>query len=181
MWFIRSPNIELTPLQLCVRICFFTVLKLIIMTKPKKKTRSNLPKISNYIGGPSELLPNEVPTLRDCLKKVLHIQQLQPSKTTYPKANIYRNVATLIIDAWQRSNYLFQPPMTISINAIAKRLKNAYDFIDAKVNKHRKPKLPYNFEQDLDSLFDILKCKCKMVDSKEIDKSDRSNSQVLLA
>ena len=101
------------------------------MSKIPRRTRSKgITAVSNYLGGPAELLPNEVPTLRDVLRLVLFLQQYE--NNDFPKksvAELAREAANHVLLAWRKSNSSFTPPVVICKNAIASRIQRAFIFL----------------------------------------------------
>ena len=138
---------------------------LLEMPKKCRSTRSQGTKLSKYIGGPAELIPSEVPTLRDTLRFVIFQQRFQATHSSLE--DLAATTAEHDMLAWMKSNSNFSPPVVISKRAIAKRIKRAYDSCTEYLNSNRKK--IYKFHQktaassrieDLDKLFDITKCRC---------------------
>ena len=126
----------------------------------KKRTRQScaLP----LVGGPADFIPNEVPTLRDCLRRIQSVKLTDPSQTN---ANIIKEVSEEVMNKWQRSNALFREPITVGSWSIFRRLKKAYDhFNDRKLNKRKTMKKRFDdtMKSKLDSVFDVLQCKCEI-------------------
>ena len=140
------------------------------MAKNRRRTRSQLVSaVSRYLGGPAELLPSEVPTLRDVLRLVLHLQRHEATDSKICIASLARKAADYVLIAWNKSSSHFTPPAVVSKNAIASRIRRAFDFFtelnDSKrstrhhVNKHQRSSKT-SWIKELDALFDVTKCRC---------------------
>ena len=115
-----------------------------------------------------ELIPTEVPTLRDVLRYVIFLQRFQSEKLIFDLAN---NAADRVIEAWTRSNFMFSPPVVITKKAIMGRIQRAYNFFCSHTNTKQKRRVFTNNQvtslqvciDDLDKLFDITKCRCPLI------------------
>ena len=69
-------------------------------------------KMEEYLGNAKDLLPTEVPTLRDCLRLAIHIQKkhlLELGKgKTKPITDVFEEVVAKVVCQWQLSNILFK-------------------------------------------------------------------------
>ena len=145
------------------------VLRAIYRKMPPKRPSTRSQKVSNlskYLGTPEELIPNEVPTLRDVLRYILFLQRFKHDKLI---CDLINNAAGRVVDAWKRSNAEFTPPVVITKKAIMCRLQRAYNFFNSFVNKRQTKRGVFASNQkssvqawvaDLDKLFDITKCRC---------------------
>ena len=124
----------------------------------RKRTRQSCS--NSPIGGPSDFIANEVPTLRDCLRKIKFLQLSNSSETIN---NVIKEVANEVVRKWQVSNTLFREPITVSERTIFLRLKRAFETL---VNENHKKKsikkkhFKHALNSKLDTLFDIIHCKC---------------------
>ena len=131
----------------------------------KRKTRNSNTKLSKLIGGPAEFIPSEVPTLRDCLRLIVFLQNSKDK--FYSLGNIFNEVTEKITQAWANANCLFTSPVTITRKSIFNKLKRAYDFYfdSGRKQKGKKSQWKQQHRSDakLDGLLDILVCNCKIV------------------
>ena len=126
----------------------------------RKRTRSV--NFDPEIGGPADFIPNEVPTLRDCLRKIQFERLNQPNATI---ATVIDLVSQDIIQAWEKSNALFRDPIIIHQRCIYFQLKKAYYvFYNQKNKKKTMSKKYFTLHKSrLDHLFDITRCRCPIV------------------
>ena len=139
------------------------------MTSCTRKTRSKrITNLSKYLGGPAELIPSKVPTLRDILRYVLFLQRYEENDgAIFPVAY---QAAEAVMQAWSRSNSNFSPPVTVAQRAISSRIERAYNTFAAFTNRKMKKKSCNNnykssmnsWTDSLDKLFDITKCRCAL-------------------
>ena len=123
-------------------------------------------KIEEYLGKSKELLPTEVPTLRDCLRLALHVQkkhliELGKGKTK-PMSEVLVEVVEKVFGQWQLSNLMFKPPVTITPQGLKQKLNNCWEKIRILVWNKKKisERERETFENKLDKLVDIVICKC---------------------
>ena len=149
-------------------LCIFCVISG-EMSKGRRSTRSQkVTNLSKFLGGPMEMIPSEVPTLRDVLRYVIFLQRFQSGKLIFDLVN---NAADRVIEAWTRSNIMFSPPVVITKKAIMGRIQRAYNFFCSYTNTKQKKRVSTNFQgtcvqvciDDLDKLFDITKCRCTLI------------------
>ena len=135
-------------------------------TCPRKTRSKRITNLSKYLGGPAELIPSEVPTLRDILRYVLFLQRYEASDgAILPVAN---QAAEAVLKAWRKSNSIFSPPVTITQRAISSRIQRAYNCFASFTNRKMKKRAGNNNQKTsinswidcLDKLFDITKCQC---------------------
>ena len=132
----------------------------------KINTRNSASQFSKLVGGPAEFVGSEVPTLRDCLRYFVFIKNQNVSN--YSMSKIFNQVVDRIIDAWANSNCLFCAPVTISKKGIFTKLKRAYTFYNNSNRRQRKTqRWQKRTEFELDKLFDILVCQCKILHCEE--------------
>ena len=137
----------------------------------KRSTRSQgVTSLSRYLGGPAELIPSEVPTLRDVLRYMLFLQRFH---ATAPAtiSDLACDAADRVILAWNKSNSSFSSPVTITRRGIILRIERAYSLFSMFVNQKQKKRKPKNIKleisthlDNLDKLFDITKCRCVITD-----------------
>ena len=122
--------------------------------------------MEDYLGKAKDLLPTEVPTLRDCLRLACliqkkHLLELDKGKTK-PIKDVLAEVVSRVFDQWKLSNILFVPPVTILPWSLQKKLQNAWDKISYNIghNTKKSAKDMVYWEEVLDRLVDIVLCKC---------------------
>ena len=140
------------------------------MTTPstnKKRTRhSSSTKLAEYLGAGVELLPTEVPTLRDVLRKGLLIQEEKMlleggGRKNYPVKDMIVELTTVVYSQWEKSNFKFKPPVLSDKKVVVKRLQYAWEKVNAiALKKETKPSVVNVWEAKLDNLFDITLCQC---------------------
>ena len=140
----------------------------------KKKTRS-----ATTIGGPADFIPTEVPTLRDCLRKIQLVKIEEPTASI---TRVLNSVAEAIVQAWEKSNALFCEPVIISNLSIVARLRRAYDAFqnERRIKKTTRKNYINELNSNLDSLFDITRCRCPIDLSEVSDYSDKETHPVRL-
>ena len=97
----------------------------------KRTRQSSVTSLSRFLGGPAELLSTEVPTLRDCLTQILHIQQEnyifhEADRRNIPLKQVFGILADKVLSAWERSNSLFQGPVVLGKKSVIQRLERAW-------------------------------------------------------
>ena len=91
-------------------------------------TRSSDSRLSQYLGGSSDFIPIEVPTLRECLRRVLHLQNAVPVKSNTSIKSIISVVSDELLQLWRRANSYFTPPVVVYKKSVFDRLIRAYEF-----------------------------------------------------
>ena len=84
------------------------------------------------MGPGKEFLPSELPTLRDCLRYAVllqekHLIEEEGDKQNYPVTVMMDKVAGKVIEQCLHAENLFVPPVVISEKAIKKRLVAAWN------------------------------------------------------
>ena len=140
-----------------------------------KVTRQSLnTRMSEYLGGPRKFLPNEFPTLRDCLQWCLNLQQDQilmhdKDPRNVKTQEIFSDVALEIAERWSSSNHDLKEPIVCGLKAIEQRLSRGWStYCEIAWNKARKA-TKKQWEPKLDKLLDIAFCTCRIVLCDEDD------------
>ena len=131
------------------------------------KTRHEISlQLADYLGKGKEMCLSELPTLRDCLMYGLFVKETDPS---YINKNVStkilaRDILVKVKEQWQRSNTKFQPPVIIGDKTILDKLVTFWD----KATRIAWKKITNSqditkFEEQLDKLFDITKCRCPLL------------------
>ena len=142
----------------------------------KKRTRhSSSTKLSEYLGPGAELLPTEVPTLRDILRKGILIQEEKMlseggERKNFPINQMIEELTTSLYSQWEKSNFKFKPPVVSEIINVVRRLTKAWEkFTAISQRKETKESVVSTWESKLDILFDITICHCPITLCEETD------------
>ena len=138
----------------------------------KTRHNSGSGSLSEYLGGGTPLLPSELPTLRAALRQGLFYKEermLQEDSSkkgrsySYPMSELVQDMTTAVIEQFLRANKEFQPPVVVSERGIQIKLKTAWETAQKIAIKHftKKSKIKA-FEDKLDKLLDITKCRCSI-------------------
>ena len=138
-------------------------------------------RLTGYLGVGKELSGSELPTLRSVLRQGLHFQEervLQDNShpnttmhTVYTVQELTVKMAQALTAQWKRANVAFHPPVTITDEAIKKKLNLAWETA-MKIAKKKSNKVQKEtFESKLDKLVDITWCRCKITSCEELDCS----------
>ena len=136
----------------------------------RKRTRSECrTALSQYLGAGKEMHPSELPTLRDCLR---HILLLKETGTRYHFSfrTVTEEICNEIRRRWTKANCKLQPPVTITDCRMESKLLMLW----AKANKIARGQIKSegqinSFEEKLDRLFEITKCRCQILSCGEAD------------
>ena len=134
-------------------------------------------KLEQYLGKGTALLPDELPTLRSVLRQGMLFKKervLQEGKAvanrsyTYSVSEMISDMVKSIRVQWSRANVDFKEPVILSDDAIKKKLKLAWETAQnisvKKISKAAQIKL---FEDKLDKLLDITRCRCPILLCKD--------------
>ena len=131
----------------------------------KKRTRlSTFTHMSNLIGTGRELLPSELPTLRDILRYGLLLrEQSDENVRNYPAANLANDIYPEVLEQWRRANSAFISPIINSRVTIVKKIQQNWELAKNISLGRGKLDVKEAFASKLEKLFDILNCKCDIV------------------
>jgi hypothetical protein len=135
------------------------------------KTRySSGSSLAEYLGPGRVLQHSEFPTLRSTLRqgllfkeeKMLQEGNMRPGRSySYQLQELVSDMTDALLAQWRRANIEFKPPVTITKYGIEKKLKLAWETAQKIASKHiTKQNQIKAFEEKLDKLLDITKCKC---------------------
>lgn len=135
-------------------------------------------KLADYLGSGRALLATELPTLRCVLRQGLNFREervLQESShptktmtTTYPVNELSIEMAKAVMAQWQRANVGFQPPVVIAQDGLVKKIKLAWETASNIAWKRITKKAQIKtFEDKLDKLVDITKCRCDIISCED--------------
>ena len=140
-----------------------------------KITRNKInTKISLYLGGPNNFRPTEFPTLRDCLRRCLDLQQDQILRHDANRRNIgmqeiFATVAEEIQSRWSNSNSELKEPVISNQKVIETRLSRAWSTYSEIARGKARRKTKDEWERKLDKLLDISYCRCSIFHCGEND------------
>ena len=139
----------------------------------KRKTRGQLSShLSLLIGTGKELLVSELPTVRDILRFGLLLrEQNSKDRRNYTDKELISDIIPHLLHQWTTANALFKPPVIIHCRTIELKLKGLWErAVQVSLGKGNLAK-KNAFLHSLDTLFDILSCKCSMVLCSKTDCS----------
>ena len=106
----------------------------------------------------------ELPTIRDCLRYGLFLRETSPEYSSNQSTmGMLEKVLEQIKVRWKRANFKFQPPLTAQDKSILDRLSSLWEKCSKIARDRASVKDKIKFEEGLDKLFDITKCKCPFV------------------
>ena len=130
-------------------------------------------KLGEYLGTGRDLLNSELPTLRDVLRLGIKYQEDKvctegKERNLYTVKELIRDVAKGVNAMWIKANAEFVPPVVISTKGLEDRIerewKMAGDIAWKRISKAKQIK---TFEEKLDKLMDITKCRCEIITCME--------------
>ena len=125
-------------------------------------------KLGDFLGGARPLLLTECPTMRDVLRQALHLQEQEllvkeKDRRLYPTKEVMADMLSMIKAQWQSANAQFKPPVIVSDQVILSKIvigwEQASDYFHKRMKKSKQEK----FLDQLETLIDILNCKCKII------------------
>ena len=137
-------------------------------TKTRSEKEAERPGFFKLLGAPSELPKSELPTLRQCLQYVLLIDDR--TLTPLTKRGKITSVVKELMGIWKSVNPLL--PISLEKTAVERLLKE-YEKARGLAKPGKENRAEYTkFNERLDKLFDICKCKCTIVECSEYDDCD---------
>ena len=142
-----------------------------ITMAPKKRTRqSSFTHLSNLIGSGRDLLPSQLPTLRDILRYGLLLrEQSDEDLRNYTGAGIAKDIYPKVLEKWERANSLFVTPVLNSRTTILNKIESSWEQAKNISLGRGTVGVKEAFTSKLDRLFDILNCKCNILFCSEFD------------
>ena len=130
-------------------------------------------KLEQYLGKGTALLPDELPTLRSVLRQGLLYKEervLQEGKAVASRSYTY-SVSEMISDMvksikvqWSRANIDFKEPVILPDAALRKKLMLAWETAqNIALKRITKAAQIKPFEDKLDKLLDITRCRCDIL------------------
>lgn len=129
------------------------------------KTRTQLlSHLSILIGTGRELPVSELPTVRDVLRfGILLREQNSKNRRNYTDKELINDMISPILHQWTKANSLFKSPVIIHDRTIELKLLTTWNkAVQVSLGKGTLAKKT-KFLHSLDTLFDILCCKCSIV------------------
>ena len=134
----------------------------------------------DFLGCPSELLEDELPTLRGCLRFAMLIREHalaneQEKAVRDIAREVYKKVASLYI----RANRKLVPPVIMDEEVTVQKFVRKWEDIETILRKQKHSnKVEARITPELDKLFDIMYCKCPiecvLVVTDELSKCSHS-------
>jgi hypothetical protein len=126
-------------------------------------------------GTPKELLITELPTLRAILQLGLHLQEEkitmeEVDKRNYNVKDLCNDLAAGVLVPWVKANALFQAPVITSCKSLSNRIQNYWQLAQRIVNNKAKKKETEKFNENLDKMYDLTKCRCPILTCDEFEK-----------
>ena len=136
----------------------------------KRKTRlTTFTHMSNLIGTGRELLPSELPTVRDVLRYGLLREQSGEDGRNYPAASLAKDIYPAMLQKWELANSSFVIPVVTSRITILNKIKVIWEQAKDISLGRGKHEVKESFNSKLDKLFDMLNCKCTIATCSEFD------------
>ena len=140
-------------------------------------------KLEQYLGKGTALLPDELPTLRSVLRQGLLYKEervLQEGKAVASRSYTY-SVSEMISDMvksikvqWSRANIDFKEPVILPDAALRKKLMLAWETAqNIALKRITKAAQIKPFEDKLDKLLDITRCRCDILLCKDLGCPDK--------
>src|SRR6218665_1732188 len=115
------------------------------------------------IGSGRDLLPFELPTLRDVMRYGIFLrEQSGEDVRNYPAVSLAKDIYPKILEKWGRANRSFVAPIINSQPRILKKIQESWEETKNISLGRGKLDVKEAFTPKLDKLFDILNCKCEM-------------------
>ena len=122
---------------------------------PKKAPRTR--HSSGVPVSPSELPPSDLPTHRDVLGKVLLEQETHPDDSL---EDVFEMVVGAVVDMFKKVNSNL---VLISERSLKKKVEDIYCLMRKAIKNKFKGKDSKIFDKKLDTLFDVIVCKCNIL------------------
>ena len=134
------------------------------MASPVRTRHKSASPMSEYLGRGKEMSPTELPTSRDILRYCLLRRETLPEFKTNQSIRVMMDKVLEEIRArWKRANFKFQPPVTATDRSILDRLSALWEKCSKISRNKSNAKEKNKFEEGLDRLFDITKCRCPLL------------------
>lgn len=133
--------------------------------KTRKKSGTDF---KDFMGGAKDFLAGEAPTLRDVIQKGLFLQEqmIMINDIDYRHIDmkkIFSSVASEVLDIWASANPQFCSPVVASKRALAERIEKSWNVLRSICHgRETKKKFVDSWNEKLDKVFDIVKCKCNI-------------------
>lgn len=133
------------------------------MTSKRKTRLATSTHMSNFIGTGREMLPSELPTLRDVLRYGLLLrEQSGENVRNYPAATVAKDTYLKVLEKWELANSCFVVPILNSRVTVLKKIEENWEKAKNISLGRGKLEVKEAFIATLDKLFDILNCKCEI-------------------
>ena len=145
------------------------------MAKVSPTRSSCSTKLSSFVGAGKEFLQSEVPTLRSVICRGIFIQEENLhnniTRCNYPVQKIASELASLVLNQWKRANARFSPPVIVNKDTLTRKIKNKWNDVLLVARNRAAKTLRVKILDELDKLFDIVKCSCTIMLCSEFECS----------
>ena len=119
-------------------------------------------------GAPKELLSTELPTLRAVLLLGIHLQEQritldEVDKRNYTVKELCFDLADKVLAQWVKANALFVFPVIINKKSLSTKILTDWQMAQKVSNNKGTKKEIEKFDEKLDKLYDLTKCRCQMI------------------
>ena len=119
--------------------------------------------LRDFIGEPANFTSTQLPTFRDAIKQAMILQRENPRSKCYTLKEIMYDVYSLLIPIWERANSdLVKVDSLVRKDHIIEKMTDVWSDARNYANNRLKKIKKKSFLDTIDSLIDILKCKCKI-------------------
>ena len=119
--------------------------------------------LRDFIGEPANFTNTQLPTFRDAIKQAMILQRENPRSKCYTLKEIMYDVYSLLIPIWERANSdLVKVDSLVRKDHIIEKMADVWSDARNYANNRLKKIKKKSFLDTIDSLIDILKCKCKI-------------------
>ena len=133
---------------------------------PKTRTDASLGTSSNlreFIGEPSNFTSTQLPTYRDAIKQAMILQREDTRIKGYSLKEIMHEVYSLLLPIWEKANSdLVKVDALVGKYHVIDKMADIWSDARSYANNRLKKSKKKSLLDTIDSLCDILKCKCKI-------------------
>ena len=91
-------------------------------------------------------------------------------KRNYSVKDLCKDMAAAVLVPWVKANALFQAPVITSSKSLSNRIENDWLLAQRIVNNKAKKKETEKFDENLDKMYDLTKCRCQILTCDEFEK-----------
>ena len=142
-------------------------------TSPSRTRFGITSKLTKLIGTGREFLPSEVPTLRSVIRKGIFIQEENlhdnVTRNNYSIKEMALDLASEVCALWKKSNAQFEIPVIFTKKSVARKIVDKWEKVRKAANNLGKQSDREKVIAELDKVFDILNCKCRILLCSDFD------------